>query len=512
MKFPGRWGSRFPWAKRMMVSGASSGDGFANRQKIYQLPMNSNNVVLEAGVSAEAGSIITNHQSPITNHATCPPASDFGTTCPPAGNGLAELAPPVRPSEPNVAATCLNGSRVAFKTNGHSAGALGKARPTVDVLSVLDLRPSRVAQTSLVAQRNPAEARLRRASWSYMTHRVDQGMATRLINGDVVPQAGDVVLARIDALGHHANLHLPNGRKRHLFVGDEVVVAYGNRYASSQFEARVPDSLGACHLVAGGGMAGRAVSWHRSIVRGPTRITPLGLVARVDGRRINLRDFALRPLQLQEADHRPTTIAVLGTSMDSGKTQSACFLARGLIAAGLRVGYAKATGTGAGGDVGWLEDVGADPVLDFTDVGMASTYLAAMEDLEQGLETLLATISAKGADAIVVEVADGVLQRETAALLQSETFNRCIDAVMLAAQDSMGAMAGVDWLRKRCARPVLAMSGVLSASPLQEMEAKTATGLDVYSREDLADPASAMELLARAQRRQDQLTFENSLA
>src|SRR5688572_31575693 len=97
---------------------------------------------------------------------------------------------------------CLNGSRVAFKTNGHSA----------DGLSVLDLRPSRVAQTSFVAQRNPAEARLRRASWSFMTHRVDQSTATRLLTGDLIPQAGDVVLARIDALGHHANLHLPNGR------------------------------------------------------------------------------------------------------------------------------------------------------------------------------------------------------------------------------------------------------------------------------------------------------------
>src|SRR5688572_13599264 len=335
---------------------------------------------------------------------------------------------------------CLNGSRVAFKTNGHSA----------DGLSVLDLRPSRVAQTSFVAQRNPAEARLRRASWSFMTHRVDQSTATRLLTGDLIPQAGDIVLARIDSLGHHANLHLPNGRKRHLFVGDEVVLAYGNRYASSQFEAIVPGTIGPCHLVAGGGMASRAVSWHRSIVRGPTRITPLGLVGRADGRRINLRDFALRPLQLQEGAHRPTTIAVLGTSMDSGKTQSACFLARGLIAAGLRVGYAKATGTGAGGDVGWLEDAGADPVLDFTDVGMASTYLARMEHLEEGMETLLATITARGVDAILVEVADGVLQRETAALLQSETFSRCVDAVMLAAQDSMGATAGVDWLRRQC--------------------------------------------------------------
>jgi hypothetical protein len=97
-------------------------------------------------------------------------------------------------------------------------------------------------------------------------------------------------------------------------------------------------------------------------------------------------------------------------------------------------------------------------------------------------------------------------------LLQSDTFNRCIDAVVLAAQDSMGAVAGVDWLQRNCSRPVLALSGLLSASPLQEREAKTATGLQVFSREGLADPLNAMKLLSQAQRRQQQLTFRNTLA
>lgn len=312
--------------------------------------------------------------------------------------------------------------------------------------------------------------------------------------------AGDLLLARVDGIGHHANLHLPCGRKQHLFVGDEIVVSYGNRYACAQFEAHVPETFGPCHLVAGGGMASRAVSWHSKIVRGPTHITPLGALERRDGTRINLKDFALPAVQLPQSQSIPTPLAVLGTSMDSGKTQSACFLARGLIRAGLRVGYAKITGTGAAGDVGWLEDVGADPVLDFTDVGHASTYLESNPTIERVMKTLVAHIANYRVDAVLLEVADGVLQQETSALLQSQAFAQLAGGVVLAAQDSMGATAGFQWLQNHCSSPVLALSGVISAAPLQSREARRATQLEVYDRDQLASPEIAMQLLARAQR------------
>lgn len=309
------------------------------------------------------------------------------------------------------------------------------------------------------------------------------------------------MLARVDLIGHHAYLHMVNGRRRHLFAGDEIVVAYGNRYASSQFEALVPETLGPCHLVAGGGMAARVVSWHLSIAKGPTEITPIGMLADAGGERINLGHHALEPAAPQR-DYRPTPIAVVGTSMDSGKTQTAVHLVRGLIASGLSVGYAKVTGTGAGGDFWWLKDAGADPVLDFTDVGMASTYLAGPERIEEALVSLVGHVASHGVDAMILEIADGVLQRETAALLSSPKFSRLVGGVVLAAQDSMGAVAGVRWLRER-STPVLALSGVLTAAPLQIAEAREATGLAIYDREGLAAPQTAMELLGRAQHHLD---------
>ncbi len=341
------------------------------------------------------------------------------------------------------------------------------------------------------------QAQLRRALWAFTTRRIPQGSACSISPPIGAPNAGDLVLARVAAIGQHADLKLVNGRHRHMFLGDEIVVAYGNRYASNQFEAVVPETLGPCHLVAGGGIAARARSWHQRIARGPTQITPLGLVADAEGKRINLDAFSLPPLDIS-SDYQPATLAVVGTSMDSGKTQTAVFLVRGLIAAGLRVGYAKATGTGAGGDIYWLKDAGADPVLDFTDVGMASTYLASAEKIEQALVTLVAHIARRGVDAVVVEIADGVLQHETAALLRSDGFARVAGGIVLAARDSMGATAGVDWMSE-LATPVLALSGVMTAAPLQRTEAAEATGLPIFDREELASPAVAIELIGRAQ-------------
>ncbi|MGO2537899.1 MAG: DUF1611 domain-containing protein, partial [Brachybacterium tyrofermentans] len=67
------------------------------------------------------------------------------------------------------------------------------------------------------------------------------------------PQAGEVVLARVTSIGHHKRLESPVSRRQILFPGDEIVVAYGSRYAADQFLALVPEDLGPLHLAAAGG-------------------------------------------------------------------------------------------------------------------------------------------------------------------------------------------------------------------------------------------------------------------
>lgn len=331
------------------------------------------------------------------------------------------------------------------------------------------------------------------SNWSFTTRRVDRAQAKTLISGDLQPQVGDLVLARIDCLGHHGNLQLVDGRRRRLFIGDLVIAAYANRYACEQFEAEVPGSLAPCHLVAGGGIASRALSWHDRIAKGPTTIQPLGLIGDDRGHRLNLADFALAAVP--SATTAPTVFAVLGTAMDAGKTETAAHLLRGLKSAGRRTGYIKVTGTGAGGDTWLLRDAGADTVLDFTDAGLPSTYQMPVARIEKTMETLINHMAADGVDAVVMEVADGVYQQETAQLIRTATFARMVDGIVLAARDAMGASAGLTALTAQ-QRPIIALSGLLSASPLQRREAKAATGVDTLNREELASVSVANRLLS----------------
>jgi len=323
--------------------------------------------------------------------------------------------------------------------------------------------------------------RLARAKFAFTTRLVSRETFAGFVT-NVVPEPGDLVLARVTGVGHHERLELPGGRKSRLFRDDEVIVVYGHRYAPDQFEAEVPPDLEACHLVAAGGVAARLISRH-SAARAPTELEPVGLLVDREEERINVRRFGLN-----EADDTelPLVVAVLGTAMNSGKTTAAAHLVRGLCGAGVGVGATKVTGTGAGGDLWLLADAGANPVVDFTHAGLATTYRCPALEVERAFRLLTSHLAAAGVDAIVLEVADGLLQPETAGLVRSRCFADRVDAVILAAGDAMGAAAGVDRLRE-WGVPAMALTGVVSSSPLGAREAQAATGLPVFSPDQLAE-------------------------
>lgn len=323
------------------------------------------------------------------------------------------------------------------------------------------------------------------AKAAYATRRVDLTQVASLITGGATPNAGDLVLARVDKLGEHKRIELATGRRAPLFEGDEIVLCYGNRYAPDQFEGIVPEGLGPCNMVAAGGIAADAVAKHGSR-KAATRITPVGLLSDTRGRRYNLSDWALNPLPAQ-AD-LPLTLVTVGTAMNAGKTTAAAYLIRGMTRAGLKIGAAKLTGTGAGGDTWLMRDAGAQLVLDFTDAGFASTYRVPLARLEYIFSVLTAHLQAAHVDAIVLEVADGLLQHETSGLLGTAIFRQAVDGIIFAAGDAMGAATGVNWLNDHDL-PVFAVSGALTASPLAMREARAITGLPVLGLKDLSDPA-----------------------
>ncbi len=198
-------------------------------------------------------------------------------------------------------------------------------------------------------------------------------------------------------------------------------------------------------LLAGGGIVGRMLSRHAKLSP-PTRVAPIGLLADAAGAPLNVARYALRALARPQGI---TAIAAVGTSMNAGKTTAAASLVHGLARAGHRVAAIKATGTGACGDFNAYVDAGAHFVADFTDAGMATTYRQPIGRIEAGLASLLGHAAAEGCEAAVVEIADGLFQNETAALLAEPRIRSCFAGIMFAAPDAMGA-AGA------CALPEIA--------------------------------------------------------
>lgn len=326
-------------------------------------------------------------------------------------------------------------------------------------------------------------SRLLRAKAAYTTRHVDFWIVED-ITRKFAPRSGDLVLAKVEKIGQHPRVELATGRRAALHVGDEIVVCYGNRYAPDQFEAFVPDDLGPCHLVAAGGIAAQMLSKHQRMQQ-PTIIRPIGLLADESGRPMNLADWALPKPGPAETESRPLTIGVFGTMMNSGKTTCAQNLVLGLKRAGLRVGAVKVTGTGAGGDRWALVDAGADVVMDFTDVGVPSTFGLDGAAVQGVFTELMAHMTAHNVDAVVIEVADGLQQQETAVLANSDVFRRACHGVVFAAGDAFGAAGGVERLRS-AGHAVIAASGILTCSPLAVRETEALIDVPVLTAAQLA--------------------------
>lgn len=190
------------------------------------------------------------------------------------------------------------------------------------------------------------------------------------------------------------------------------------------------------------------------------------------------------PTPIVQRSRSPLTLIVAGTSMNSGKTTTAAGLIHGFTKAGLSVGAAKATGTGAGGD-GWLmTDAGAARFVDFVDVGMASTYLIPDRQILSGFVELHASLAESEVDVIVIEIADGLYHRETRELLLTDALRDRCDGMVFAAGDAAGAIHGVEQLRAM-QLPVRAVSGLLTMSPLAVHETRGQLDLPVLTLAEL---------------------------
>jgi hypothetical protein len=336
-------------------------------------------------------------------------------------------------------------------------------------------------------------AALHAAKWTFSTRRVARDCIAGMDRDFAAARPGDLILAQVESLGQHHRVQLSNGRPSLIYPGDMVVLACGARYAPDQFEGLAEIAPDGADLLAGGGCIGRMVARNERI-KAATRLLPVGRLIDAAGRPVNLDRFGLPAVA--SAKDIPV-IFVLGTAMNSGKTLATAQLSLGLRRAGYKVAAMKGTGTGAFGDVNEYSDTGAHWVADFTDVGMVTTYREPLERVKAGIELLLCHASAQGCEIAVMEIADGLFQRETGALVADPWFRDRLSGLVFACGDAVSAAGGVAELARHGLRPD-ALTGILSCSPMAVAEAETATGVPVLRKDDLSDPAEANGFALRA--------------
>lgn len=335
--------------------------------------------------------------------------------------------------------------------------------------------------------------------FSYATRRVPRDAIATLLPIPEKPQPGQLALAQLEKIGKNGRLELADGRNCTLYEGDVLAVVFGNRYATNQFEGYAGANGTSCDLMSMGGLCGLVASKH-SAVPDPSRLKLIGLLADQEARPIGIGDYGLSPASEVALPVRPTlppVIAVCGTSMDAGKTYTVTSLVRGLRGSDRQVASIKLTGTASGRDTWSMRDAGAFPALDFIDGGFASTYLCSTGDLLELFHRLRAHAADQGADCITLEIADGLLQRETAALLRDPAFISEINTWVLAAGDAMGAIAGVELMRDLGLQPAF-ISGILTQSPLAMREAEAITGIRCVTAAQLREGSMTEIILPKS--------------
>lgn len=316
-----------------------------------------------------------------------------------------------------------------------------------------------------------------------------------------IPQVGDVAVFEVLSLGKHLTVQADSRLIVKIMPGDQIMAAFGHRYATEQFEGYVPEQCQPeFHILGAGGTVGWVHSTHAKFSGGgPTRLKIIGYATNERGEIINTRKMnksRMVPFTGAAASQTRVVLSV-GSSMDSGKTTSAAYLVHGLARKGRRVTFIKLTGTVFTKDCDLAYDLGAHQALDFSDFGFPSTFMCTESELLDLYESLLNRALESEPDYVVMEIADGIYQRETKMLLNNARFMSTVQEVMFSACDSLAAVHGVQTLRNWGIAP-FALCGMFTTSPLLMKEVREYVDVPVFTLDQLTREG-VQRLLSRPQ-------------
>jgi hypothetical protein len=306
--------------------------------------------------------------------------------------------------------------------------------------------------------------------------------------GEEIPAvAGTVVAARVlDAKQTYNTLEDVHGRMVALHPGDVIAGALGHRDALYGHAGVVPDAVAVgdvLRLLNLGGVIGQT-DGTASTLEEPFKLEILGSVLEFPyfGRRVGLPAQVARaalPARVPDPAELPPLVALVGTSMDAGKTTAAAALVRALVRRGLTVAAGKLTGVSLRRDVLMMQDCGARPVAIFTDFGVVTT---SRENAVAAAHALVAHLAESRPDLIVLEMGDGLLGTYGVnALLADEPLPSRLSAIVLCAQDPVGAWGAVQLLDARYGlRPSL-ICGRITDTPVGARYCTEALGIPAWN-------------------------------
>jgi hypothetical protein len=284
--------------------------------------------------------------------------------------------------------------------------------------------------------------------------------------GSEIPalEGGVVVLRVLNAKSTYNQLELPSGRLSVIKPGDVVAGALGHRKALFGYSGYLPSEIrvgGRLNILNTGGVLGTCDGVNPDL-GSPFEGEVLGQVLSFPylGERVGLPAHISQgalPLEDRLDARGIPVVAVVGTCMNSGKTQTACALVQAFAHRGLRVVAGKATGVSLRRDILAMEDAGARRTLIFTDMGVVTTTLDIAPRVAR---TILTHLAAEGPDVIVLELGDGLLGLYgVGAILADEEVSRCFGALLVAANDPVAAWGAVRLLRERWNLAATAVTG-----------------------------------------------------
>lgn len=297
---------------------------------------------------------------------------------------------------------------------------------------------------------------------------------------DRIPLSGDLIYGEIVSLGFHTSLESISARIHTIHDRTRAVFVFGNRYAPDHYEGLVPEKpFGTVDMLARSGIVGEMLN-HNELIPSPTRVRVLGYVCDLQMNVVNTTDHVLlTPRRVERTGPGARLILCVGTAMNSGKSYAAAACCYAISSMERKVRAAKLTGTASLKDVLLMQDCGAQKVVDFTFFGYPSTYMLSEEELLHIFHSVDLKYGNNPRNYIVIELADGIFQRETAMLLNHPDVQKRIHRLILCASDAAGVAGGLGMLRSTFGLVPDAISGVCSSSPLAIREIGSFTDLPV---------------------------------